>query len=726
MPLTTSTSSTGKTSKRRTPHKHRHDGTSPLPLGMDWSPPPKKWEGRDAVWPHDHRTGWSYCVTVPSWMVQPESRVSDAGSSNPIVLKRAFPKKIIPSPPPRHRFSRISSSHLLLEERRYALEEWMGRLLSDIDFSRSVSVASFLELEATARSSFQDVNQNMLEPNSSSDAMASLQFTPNSSVSVAGSLSVGSQTRSVLSDNGSDNAYETSEAGTSGEGKGPSSEVDTVVIVLAEELAAPAGKTMKNSVSHKENGKRKRKWCCSGRSFLGLSVRIGKANNIPGDSRYGNSSKYAQPTANNMDFSFEEEHDKLSSHARGLSIDSVGSDASSLRGSELSNAIFSNSIGDNFICFATGAEGTPIESLSSEVLQSPNDAQVFLPLDQQHRLNRMLTTVQRRIATTKTDMEDLIARLNQEIAVKDYLTTKVKDLNVELESTKQKSKENLQQAMLVERERVTLMQWDMDELRRKYLEMEAKLKLEQVDEKVCAESKILSAAGEKELLLQELDVSREQLKILQTCLKDLEVKSKADKKVLVKEIKFLRSSQADLKEVLNQSLKEKSELELVIQKQKQNLEYLKSSKKKFLHECGILHHRLQECSSDFLMEEEDKFICNPSSSSDALDLLTTSDNRIGLLIAEAQLLTQDDENAPPPPLGSGNEGAINDLEVRKMLTEVLIDNARLRKHVNSMIRCAMTTVAKSEKEEVGETPSRQTVLNKFLERNSKNILSSSE
>lgn len=27
----------------RSPPKHRHDGTSPLPLGMDWSPPPRKW-----------------------------------------------------------------------------------------------------------------------------------------------------------------------------------------------------------------------------------------------------------------------------------------------------------------------------------------------------------------------------------------------------------------------------------------------------------------------------------------------------------------------------------------------------------------------------------------------------------------------------------------------------------------------------------------------------------
>lgn len=40
----------------------------------------------------------------------------------------------------------------ILLQRRYSLEEWIGRLLSDIDLSRSVQVASFLELEAAARS----------------------------------------------------------------------------------------------------------------------------------------------------------------------------------------------------------------------------------------------------------------------------------------------------------------------------------------------------------------------------------------------------------------------------------------------------------------------------------------------------------------------------------------------------------------------------------------------
>ena len=38
--------------------------------------------GRDTVWPHNHRTGWSYCVTIPSWVFLPKSRNSD-----PIVVK---------------------------------------------------------------------------------------------------------------------------------------------------------------------------------------------------------------------------------------------------------------------------------------------------------------------------------------------------------------------------------------------------------------------------------------------------------------------------------------------------------------------------------------------------------------------------------------------------------------------------------------------------------------
>lgn len=56
----------------------------------------------------------------------------------------------------------------------------------------------------------------------------------------------------------------------------------------------------------------------------------------------------------------------------------------------------------------------------------------------------------------------------------------VKDLEVELETTKQNCTENMQQTVLTEKERFTQMQWDMEELRRKCMELELKLKSEEV------------------------------------------------------------------------------------------------------------------------------------------------------------------------------------------------------------------------------------------------------
>lgn len=53
-------------------------------------------------------------------------------------------------------------------------------------------------------------------------------------------------------------------------------------------------------------------------------------------------------------------------------------------------------------------------------------------------------------------------------------------MEVELETTQLNCRENMQQAVLTEKERFTQMQWDMEELRRKCLETEMKLKYEEV------------------------------------------------------------------------------------------------------------------------------------------------------------------------------------------------------------------------------------------------------
>ncbi|KAK5794465.1 hypothetical protein PVK06_035693 [Gossypium arboreum] len=71
--------------------------------------------------------------------------------------------------------------------------------------------------------------------------------------------------------------------------------------------------------------------------------------------------------------------------------------------------------------------------------------------------------------------------LNQEVALRQFLETKVKDLEVELETAREYCDKNMQQAVLFERERFTQIQWDMELVWKQCLEMELKLKNDQVE-----------------------------------------------------------------------------------------------------------------------------------------------------------------------------------------------------------------------------------------------------
>lgn len=95
---------------------------------------------------------------------------------------------------------------------------------------------------------------------------------------------------------------------------------------------------------------------------------------------------------------------------------------------------------------------------------------------------------------------------------------------------------------------------------------------------------------------------------------------------------------------------------------------------------------------------------------------------------QAQLLAQDIENVvrtvdePHSNSINGGDQRKSDDELRLMLTDILVDNATLRKQVNSIIRCALKTSAKAEEDEDDDddddedTSLRKTVLGKFLEK----------
>ncbi|KAL8090044.1 PX domain-containing protein EREL2-like isoform X1 [Apium graveolens] len=712
---------------RRSPPKHRHDGTSPLPMGMDWSPPPRNWSGRDTVWPHDPSSGWSFCVTIPSWAVLPKSRESDpivfyrvqVGIQSPqgvttmrgvlrrfndfmkllAALKKAFPRKILPPAPPKG-LLRIKTK-ALLEERRSSLEVWMEKLLSDIDISRSVVVASFLELEAAARSSFQDEKQNGGNSNSSvDDPMLSLQPESSSIQSVVSA--------SFTSDYGSDTAYEASEVGTSSMGKDYSSEVGIEELSLDEDLTDPIERLMKYGMSNIDDG------LFMGQAILdqleGLPRNKGnavKAKVVTTNMSNGNASKSAYFGANALEHMAQPDHNKASHHARNFSSESIGSDVSSLKGSVLSGP---NTLDDGSLDVPRGSGVSHNMEADSE-LQFPSDVKLMLPLDHRQIMNRALVTMQRRLVTARTDLEDLISRLNQEVAVKDYLTRKVKDLEVELETTKQRSKENLQQAVLVEKERLTQMQWEMEELRRNSFEMELKLKSQQ-DEKADSESvKDYTTQGKD--MMRELDATKQQLVELQKQHRELETNSKADIKVLVKEIKSLRSSQAEYRRQLSESFKEKSEAEKLLQQEKQNSEHANTAIRKLLHQYECLHSRLQECNINFV--NEDKLVINPSSPAAAFDF-QASDNRASLLLSEVQLLAKDDDGVSTTDNKNFSDDGANTVNqaLRDLLTNIFVDNTNLRKQVNTVMRYALKINMSSDTND--EQPSEPIVQNKSIEK----------
>lgn len=195
--------------------------------------------------------------------------------------------------------------------------------------------------------------------------------------------------------------------------------------MLDEDLTSPIEKLVKYGMYNIDEG------LFMGHAILeqleGLPRHQPRANNVSRTNMVnGNASKAAYLDDTRIEHFYEAEHSKVNSHARKLSSESIGSDAGSLRGSEMSNSGFANSFVEGPLEHIGGPEiSRTMEVLGNTECHSSNDVRLVLPLDKRYSMNKALMTMQRRLVTAKTDMEDLILRLNQEIAVKDYLETKV-------------------------------------------------------------------------------------------------------------------------------------------------------------------------------------------------------------------------------------------------------------------------------------------------------------
>lgn len=567
---------------------------------------------------------------IPSWVLLPEATTADGHALNPTVfyrvqvgiqspegvstlyealrrfsdflklyvaLKRTFPKKKLPVPPPKKSLMRIVPSKNHLQQRRHALVEWIVKLLADIDISRSAQVASFLNLEEAARSARADMEKWE-------------SHTPQTEIS-----NLEPESRFAFKDT---NSIEEGD--------------------------------MLEATSHMTQGREKATW-----------------------------------------------------HGRRHSADSISSEFSSTSGSEFSFA----ATGDG----RETSEGLPI--FDEEILKA---VQALLPIDQRGNIRRVLGILHRRLTTAKADMEDMVARLNQETAVKDFLATKVRDLEVELQKMRQKSMESLQEAVSMEREGYTKLQWELEESRVALIRAEEQARLSQ--ERLCV------TETENERVKHELSEMKENFDILQVERDSIKAQAKSEMKLLVKEIRALRKSQPELKQELEVALRRNTALETEIQQQHKQ----KEKRLKILQEVDALRQRLQECTVDFLAKEDAKSSIDNAAVTDAADLLMTSDSRIGFLLAEAQLLAEeedDDESNSRTqrdsemPNGAHIGGSVSrvvgiDEPLRKILTEIYIDNAHLHKLVNSLTLKNLLIDTKQEKDQRTEAPARKSMLNRFL------------
>ncbi|CAL1377730.1 unnamed protein product [Linum trigynum] len=664
---------TTATDADQNPPPHRYDGTSPLPLGMDWTPYPQH-PVQSTVWPEDTRKGWSYWVTIPSWTLMTNSSGSNpttfyrvqVGLQSPNVaasattreilrrfsdflklqsdLQKEFPLRKMPPAPPK-RILKVQSK-TLLEERRCSLENWIEQLLSDIYVSRSAAVGIFLELEASVRSFFDGVHEDS-----------------NSSVSDV---------------------------------------APPILSQIGEDLYVPSNSSFIAS-----------DYC----NDLTEEISGGEATRERSDNNGNRTSEDKAVLSSGITSLLQFENHKPDFNVYRHFVERSLRESTSVDASEISNLVVDNGEDD----FLEGAEITDVTDSSNVRLQ--DGLLVAFPSYERQNLNRVLDKVVQRVAIAKTDIEDLMGRFNKEVAVKQFLMMRVKDLEADLETTKDSCKENMQQAALKERERFTQMQWDIEELKNRYFEKEMNLEFEQA-QREHEESLKNSLIKENETLLKQFGTAKEELENMCKQLEEVELKSKTEVKLLVKEVKSLRGSNSELRQELTCFTKEKEDLESALLKEREEKAKVTTANVKLLHECEILCDRLQQCSVNFLIGEKNKIIVDSSSSpSDAIDLLETSDSRIGLLLAEAQLLV-DEAGTSAPVLNVNGDGGVGedatDKKLRKMLAETFINYARSKMEVNSVIRCALNATAGMDSSEFDaseeETPKERTALSKILDK----------
>lgn len=235
-------------------------------------------------------------------------------------------------------------------------------------------------------SAFHECYDNGTDSNSAF-SMGQSDLTRSASSLVAG-------TSSFVSDSGNDSTYGTPELGTPRHGSNIHSEIGTDKAKVDQDLTNPARSSCQDSYSRNEVVSSPQEY-----------VQGGQEKSYKDDNILRSKDTSVSCSGGEITVSCGSESIMFDRNVRRLSQESLENDIMSSGRLELPESI------------------DDLSAISD--LQLHHNLSMALPTDEQQKINRVFMTMQLRLATARTDIEDLIARLNQELAVRQYLSTKV-------------------------------------------------------------------------------------------------------------------------------------------------------------------------------------------------------------------------------------------------------------------------------------------------------------
>ncbi|GJP50769.1 hypothetical protein CLOM_g9934 [Closterium sp. NIES-68] len=235
--------------------------------------------------------------------------------------------------------------------------------------------------------------------------------------------------------------------------------------------------------------------------------------------------------------------------------------------------------------------------LMEEIVQGVS-GQVALSLPEEKRaaVKRILIGLRRRLAAAQTDMGELMERVAQETAVKEFLASKVRGLEAELDAERRKLRAEVAREVREERERQLAAQWQAEEERAALGEArEAVARLEA--EKSELQQQLQQATDKNQKAQQEKAAEL-------AAVRAAEAQARAEAKVLAREVKSLRHAVAEAERKRRDAEGRTAELEAHKEARTATLAAWQAKADRFLHEVRVLRQRMKDAAVERLAGSE--------------------------------------------------------------------------------------------------------------------------